>query len=134
MGSEMCIRDRMKAKGDRAIGSGEEKKKPLFTKGEGAKRIKGETLWNNKGRKYFARAEAKWREIYNCQERMKVIYNKWEVWLDTKGKEIKVGDGSKKTFKSVRERGIYQRWRQNTKVTGKRREIVSTDQTGVAGV
>ena len=53
------------------------------------------------GRKYFARAEAKWREIYNCQERMKVIYNKWEVWIDTKGKEIKIGDGSKKTFKSV---------------------------------
>ena len=92
---------KMKAKGDRAIGSGEEKKKPLFTKGEGAKRIKGETLWNNEGRKYFARAEAKWREIYNDEEQMKVIYNKWEVWIDTKGKEIKIGDGSKKTFKSV---------------------------------
>ena len=32
---------------------------------------------------------------------MKVIYNKWEVWIDTKGKEIKIGDGSRKTFKSV---------------------------------
>ena len=56
---------------------------------------------NNEGRKYFARAEAKWREIYNDEEQMKVIYNKWEVWIDTKGKEIKIGDGSKKTFKSV---------------------------------
>ena len=32
---------------------------------------------------------------------MKVIYDKWEVWIDTKGKEIKMGDGSRKTFKSV---------------------------------
>ena len=42
---------KMKAKGDRAMGSGEEKKKPLFMKGEGAKRIKGESLWNIEGRK-----------------------------------------------------------------------------------
>lgn len=92
---------KMKAKGDRALGSGEKKNKPLFTKGEGAKRIKGESLWNIDGRKYFASAEAKWREIYNSEERMKVIYNKWEVWIDTKGKEIQIGDGSRKTFKSV---------------------------------
>ena len=38
-------------------------------------------------------AEAKWREIYNDEEQMKVIYNKWEVWIDTKGKEIKIGVG-----------------------------------------
>ena len=92
---------KMKQKRARAMGSGEKKKKPLFTKGEGAKRIKGESLWNKEGRKYIASAEAKWREIYNGEEQMKVIYNKWEVWIETKGKEIKIGDESRKTFKSV---------------------------------
>ena len=29
---------------------------------------------------------------------MKVIYNRWEVWIVTKGKEINIGDGSQKTF------------------------------------
>ena len=92
---------KMKEKGAKAMGSGDKKKKPLFTKGEGAKRLKGESLWNNKGRKYFASAEAKWREIYNDEEQMKVIYNRWEVWIETKGKEINIGDGSRKTFMYV---------------------------------
>ncbi len=92
---------KMKAKGAKVMGSREKKKKPLFTKGEGAKRMKGESLGNIEGRKYFASAEAKWREIYNDEEQMKVIYNKWEVWIDMKGKEIKIGDGSRKTFMSV---------------------------------
>jgi len=87
--------------GVRVMGNREKKKKPLFTQGEGAKRVKGESLWNIEGRRYFAGAEAKWREIYNNEEQMKVIYNKWEKWIDTKGKEIKIGDGSRKTFKSV---------------------------------
>ena len=89
---------KMKEKGARAMGSGERKKKLLFTKGEGAKRRKGESLWNIEGRRYFAGAEATWREIYNNEEQMKVIYNKWEKWIDTKGKGIKIGDGSQKTF------------------------------------
>ncbi len=92
---------KMKEKGAKAMGSGEKKKKPLFTKGEGAKRLKGESLWNNEGRKYFASVEAKWREIYNDAEQMKVIYNRWEVWIETKGKEINIGDGSWKTFTYV---------------------------------
>ena len=29
---------------------------------------------------------------------MKVLYNGWEEWIVSKGKEIVVGDGSKKTF------------------------------------
>jgi hypothetical protein len=51
----------------------------LFTQGEGTKRVKGESLWNIEGRKYFTGAEAKWRVIYNNEDQMKVIYNKWEV-------------------------------------------------------
>jgi hypothetical protein len=32
---------------------------------------------------------------------MIVLYNGWEDWIMTKGKEFKVGDGSKKTFHYV---------------------------------
>ena len=61
-------------KGVRVMGSREKKKKPLFTQGEGAKRVKGESLWNIEGRKYIVGAEAKWRVIYNNEEQMKVIF------------------------------------------------------------
>jgi hypothetical protein len=32
---------------------------------------------------------------------MKVLYNGWEKWITTTGSDIKIGDGSKKTFKTV---------------------------------
>jgi hypothetical protein len=32
---------------------------------------------------------------------MKVLYNGWEEWIVSKGKEIRVGDGSRKTFHYV---------------------------------
>ena len=88
-------------KGVRVMGSREKKKKPLFTHGEGAKRVKSENLWNIDERKYFANAKAKWREIYNDEEKMKIIYNKWELWIETCRKQIKIGDGSQKTLMSV---------------------------------
>ncbi len=30
-----------------------------------------------------------------------MLYNEWEKWIRTTGSEIKIGDGSKKTFKTV---------------------------------
>ena len=35
--------------------------------------------------------------LANDEEQMKVIYNRWEVWIETEGKEINIGDGSQKT-------------------------------------
>jgi hypothetical protein len=32
---------------------------------------------------------------------MTVLYNGWERWITTMGADIKIGDGSKKTFKTV---------------------------------
>jgi hypothetical protein len=32
---------------------------------------------------------------------MRVLYNGWEKWITTTGSDIKIGDGSKKTFKTV---------------------------------
>jgi hypothetical protein len=32
---------------------------------------------------------------------MRVLYNGWERWITTTGADIKIGDGSKKTFQTV---------------------------------
>jgi hypothetical protein len=32
---------------------------------------------------------------------MRVLYNGWERWITTMGADIKIGDGSKKTFQTV---------------------------------
>jgi hypothetical protein len=32
---------------------------------------------------------------------MRVLYNGWERWITTTGSDIKIGDGLKKTFKTV---------------------------------
>jgi len=92
---------RMKNMGAQAMGSKEQKKQPLFTKGEGRKREKGESLWNKEGINFFSDAEQTWKEIYNNEEQMKVVYNTWEKWIATKGKGIKIGDGSRKNFHYV---------------------------------
>jgi hypothetical protein len=34
---------------------------------------------------------------------MRVLYNGWERWITTTGSDIKIGDGSKKTFQTVME-------------------------------
>ena len=98
---EMWDQDvRMKEMGKGAMATQEKKARPLFTQGEGRKQEKGETLWNKDGMQFFCKAEKTWKEIYNSKEKMKVIYNKWERWITTKGKEIKIGEGNK-TFHSV---------------------------------
>ncbi len=42
-----------------------------------------------------------WKEIYDNEKDMKILYNKWEEWITSKGKEMTVGDGTKKTFHYV---------------------------------
>ncbi len=69
---------RMKELGDKAMGKQEKKMRPLFTQGYGQRRTKGESLWNKEGMRFFSSAEEKWKEIYNNQESMSVLYNKWE--------------------------------------------------------
>ncbi len=99
---EMWDRDiRMKELGDKAMGKQEKKMQLLFTQGEGQKRMKGESLWNKEGMRFFLSAEEKWEDIYNDQESMSVVYNKWEKWITTKGKGMKIGDGTQKTFHMV---------------------------------
>jgi hypothetical protein len=38
---------------------------------------------------------------YDNKKDMRVLYNGWERWITTMGADIKIGDGSKKTFQTV---------------------------------
>jgi hypothetical protein len=87
--------------GAQAIGSQEKKLKLLFTSGSGQKNTQGRSLWNLEGMKYYHRAETKWRQMYESKKEMRVLNNGWGRWITTMGSDIKVGDGSKKTFKTV---------------------------------
>ncbi len=99
---EMWDQDiRMKELGDKAMGKQEKKMRLFFTQGDGKKRTKGESLWNKEGMGFFSSAEEKWKEIYKDQESMSVVYNKWEKWNTSKGKGMKIGDGTWKTFHTV---------------------------------
>jgi len=40
-------------------------------------------------------------KIFDSEEDMKVLYNGWEEWIVSRGKEIAVGDRSKKTFHDI---------------------------------
>jgi hypothetical protein len=100
------------------------KLKPLFSTGDGKKRevgkslwninfspshlnphyyyySLGKSLWNNEGRRYFDDMERKWMNNYKSKAAMMRFYKRWDDWIETKGKEIRVGDGSNKTFHSV---------------------------------
>jgi hypothetical protein len=41
------------------------------------------------------------RQVYDSKKDIRVLYNGWERWISTMGSDIKIGDGSKKTFKTV---------------------------------
>jgi hypothetical protein len=92
---------RMQDLGAQDIGSQEKKLKPLFTSGSGQKRTQGKSLWNLESMKYFYRAETKWRQINDGKKDMTILYNGWERWITTTGSDTKIGDVSKKTFKTV---------------------------------
>jgi hypothetical protein len=91
----------MQELGAQAVGSQEKKLKPLFTSGSGHKGTQGKSLWNLEGMKYFHRAKSKRRQMYDGKKDTRVLYNGWERWITTAGSDIKIGGGSKKTFKTV---------------------------------
>ena len=51
--------------------------------------------------RFFFQAEMKWKEIYNSEEVMKIMYNGWERWITTTGKNIHVGDTTTRTFHAI---------------------------------
>jgi hypothetical protein len=100
--------------GGRGYGKPREEIEILFTSGRGQKRSQGKSLWNIEGVKYFHQAGKKWKQIYDNKKDMRVLYNGWEKWITTTGADIKIGDGSKKTFQTVM--GL---WREDISQTSK---------------
>jgi hypothetical protein len=56
------------------------RKKPLFTAGEGTKRVFSQSTWNKEGLQYFYMAEKNWKEVYKSKEKMSILVNGWERW------------------------------------------------------
>jgi hypothetical protein len=57
---------------------------------------------------------------------MRVLYNGWERWITTMGSDIKIGDGSKKTFQTV-----MGTWREDSSQTLKMEEKQDDEETWV---
>jgi hypothetical protein len=55
----------------------------------------------SRGYEIFLSSKKKWKEVYDNMKDMRVLYNGWERWITTMGADIKIGDGSKKTFQAV---------------------------------
>jgi hypothetical protein len=51
--------------------------------------------------KFFKRAEKKWKEMYKNENMMRILYRGFKDWLNDVGKQIKVGDNSSRTYRSV---------------------------------
>ncbi len=55
----------------------------------------------SRGYEIFSLSKKKWKEVYDNKKDMRVLYNGWERWITTMGADMKIGDGSKKTFQTV---------------------------------
>ncbi len=66
----------------------------------------------------------KWRQVYDSKKDTRVLYNGWERWITTTGSDIKIGDGSKKTFKTV-----MGKWREDSSHNSKMGEEQDDEET-----
>jgi hypothetical protein len=55
----------------------------------------------SRGYKIFSLSREKWKDVNDNKKNMRVLYKGWERWITTTGADIKIGDGSKKTFQIV---------------------------------
>jgi hypothetical protein len=79
----------------------EKKLRPLYTGGQGKRKELRKSLFSDEGVKLFKRVEKKWKETYNNENMMRILYRGFEDWLNDVGKQIKVGDDSSRTYHSV---------------------------------
>jgi hypothetical protein len=89
---------RLSAAGEAAMASKEPKKKPKFTGGKGQKRMKGKSLWNKEGKTFFKMAEKNWRRVYEDEMMIQALYQGWDLWLEVYRKNVKIRDGTNKTY------------------------------------
>ena len=43
-------------------------------------------------------AEMNWRKVYEDEKMIQVLYQGWDGWLEVYGKNLKIGDGTNKTY------------------------------------
>ncbi len=89
---------RLSAAGEAVLGNKETKVKPKFTGEKGQKRMKGKSLWNKEGMTYFKTTEKNWRRVHEDETLIQVLYQGWDLWLEVYGKDLKIGDGTNKTY------------------------------------
>ena len=80
----------------------EDKVKPLFTAGQGKKRVYGETVWSQAGQDYYDKALKNWRHAYDTKNaHYGVLRTAWEAWVKDKGNTVMLSNSTRKTVKSV---------------------------------
>ena len=57
---------------------GEEKLRPIFTRGKGKKRVFGESVWTREGLEYFYMAEKHWKMVYTTKSIFSKFATEWE--------------------------------------------------------
>ncbi len=55
----------------------------------------------SRGYEIFLSSIKKWKHVYDNKKDMRVLYNGWERRTTITGADIKIGDGSKKTFQTI---------------------------------
>ncbi len=73
----------------------------MYTGGQGKRKELGKSLFSNEGKKFFKRAEKKWKEMYKNENMMRILYCGFKDWLYDVRKQIKVGDNSSRTYHLV---------------------------------
>ena len=70
--------------------------KPLFTAGEGLKRVYGITTWNKSGMRYYEDAKTAWTEAFaRSNPQYKILREYWDKWIEdgNGGRKYEVGAG-----------------------------------------
>ncbi len=72
----------------------------------------------------FSWSGKKWRQVYDIKKDMRVLYNGWERWITSMRSDKKIGDGSKKSFKTV-----MGTWQEDSSQTSKMGEKQDDEET-----
>ena len=77
------------------------KVRSLFTSGEGKKRTFGDTTWNKEGLAYFQHGVDVWKLAFQGQMQACEFEAKFEAWMNTTGKAIRLNSKTRMSLYSV---------------------------------
>ena len=64
----------------------------LFTNGRGQKRVLGQSVWSDDGKKYYEEAVKNWDAVYLDDSLMGDLVEGWDEWLKANGADERVND------------------------------------------